>query len=147
MDYNSSDITAFMVLAFYGLIFIAKPFLFGFMCQHIIKGKGYEKNWFWWGFFFGIIALIVALAYPRAPIDEYQMYGNGPMIHEEWYRKQEQERYAAQMRQYQMQNNGQYQMQNNGQYQMQSNEQYQMQYYEQNKIQYDEQHKESEVNR
>ena len=27
----------------------------------VIENKGYQENWFWWGFFFGIFALIVAL--------------------------------------------------------------------------------------
>ena len=35
--------------------------IMGCATQQIIKGKGYTENWFWWGFFFGLIAVIVAL--------------------------------------------------------------------------------------
>lgn len=31
----------------------------------VIQNKGYDENWFWWGFFFGFIALIVACARPQ----------------------------------------------------------------------------------
>ncbi len=37
----------------------------------IIHNKGYDENWFWWGFFFGIIALIVAAAKPENQYDVY----------------------------------------------------------------------------
>lgn len=30
----------------------------------IIETKGYDESWFWWGFFFGIFAALVALAKP-----------------------------------------------------------------------------------
>lgn len=42
----------------YGLIF-------GFATRIVIENKGYDDNWFWWGFFFGFIALIVACAKPQ----------------------------------------------------------------------------------
>lgn len=38
---------------------------FGFATRAIIHNKGYDENWFWWGFFFGIFALIVACAKPQ----------------------------------------------------------------------------------
>lgn len=41
--------------------------LWGFATKIVINKKGYEKNWFWWGFFFGIIAFIVALVKEPAP--------------------------------------------------------------------------------
>ena len=37
----------------------------GFATQIVIENKGYKDNWFWWGFFFGLIALIVAVARPQ----------------------------------------------------------------------------------
>lgn len=37
----------------------------GFMTKKVIENKGYSTNWFFWGFFFGIIALIVALLRPE----------------------------------------------------------------------------------
>ncbi|MBP3507258.1 MAG: hypothetical protein J6K43_12760 [Lachnospiraceae bacterium] len=30
------------------------------LCNYIVHRKGNINNWFWWGFFFGFIALIVA---------------------------------------------------------------------------------------
>lgn len=35
--------------------------IWGVVVNKVIENKGYEDNWFWWGFFFGIFALIVAL--------------------------------------------------------------------------------------
>lgn len=45
-------------LVIYGLVF-------GFATKVVIENKGYDDNWFWWGFFFGFIALIVACAKPQ----------------------------------------------------------------------------------
>lgn len=45
-------------------IVIGTALLFGFATKKIIENKGYSENWFWWGFFFGAIALIVALTKP-----------------------------------------------------------------------------------
>lgn len=39
--------------------------IMGFATQAVIENKGYKDNWFWWGFFFGLIALIVAVARPQ----------------------------------------------------------------------------------
>lgn len=39
--------------------------IFGVATDKIISNKGYNENWFWWGFFFGFIALIVALTKPE----------------------------------------------------------------------------------
>lgn len=38
--------------------------IWGFATKKVIENKGYTENWFWWGFFFGFIALIVALTKP-----------------------------------------------------------------------------------
>lgn len=35
--------------------------IWGVVVKKVIEDKGYQENWFWWGFFFGIFALIVAL--------------------------------------------------------------------------------------
>ncbi len=40
--------------------------VFGFATNMVLINRGYNENWFWWGFFFGIIALIVALSKPDA---------------------------------------------------------------------------------
>ena len=47
------------------IIAIVGGVIFGFATQTIIDNKGYEENWFWWGFFFGIVALIVAASKPE----------------------------------------------------------------------------------
>lgn len=38
--------------------------IFGVVTNIVIKNKGYEENWFWWGFLFGVFALIVACTKP-----------------------------------------------------------------------------------
>ena len=40
---------------------LAFSVFWGFVTYRLIVKKGYYENWFWWGFFFGIIAFIVAL--------------------------------------------------------------------------------------
>ena len=39
--------------------------IWGAITNAIISGKGYDENWFWWGFFFGFFAVLVALIKPR----------------------------------------------------------------------------------
>lgn len=46
-------------------IFVGQGVLFGFATDRIIENKGYDESWFWWGFFFGFIALLVALSKPE----------------------------------------------------------------------------------
>ena len=48
----------FIAILIWGLIW-------GFATNAVIENKGYEENWFWWGFFFGFIALIVAATKPQ----------------------------------------------------------------------------------
>ncbi len=38
--------------------------VWGYTTKKVIENKGYSENWFWWGFFFGVIALIVAISKP-----------------------------------------------------------------------------------
>lgn len=38
--------------------------VWGVVVQNVVENRGYEENWFWWGFFFGIFALIVAFTKP-----------------------------------------------------------------------------------
>lgn len=38
--------------------------VWGVATNAVITNKGYDENWFWWGFFFGFIAFIVALTKP-----------------------------------------------------------------------------------
>ena len=49
----------------YFFIIIAQAIIFGVATKVVITNKGYTENWFWWGFFFGLIALIVACAKPQ----------------------------------------------------------------------------------
>lgn len=44
--------------------YIVQGIIFGIATYKVIENKGYYENWFWWGFFFGFIALIVALSKP-----------------------------------------------------------------------------------
>ena len=48
------------------IILIIQGLVFGFATQSIIENKGYYENWFWWGFFFGILAVLVALSKPES---------------------------------------------------------------------------------
>ncbi|MBQ9973561.1 MAG: SHOCT domain-containing protein [Oscillospiraceae bacterium] len=52
----------FIVFLFVAII---QGIIFGVATQTIIDNKGYYDNWFWWGFFFGLVALIVACAKPE----------------------------------------------------------------------------------
>lgn len=55
---------------------IAQGVFFGFATNAIIENKGYTENWFWWGFFFGLLALIVALTKPQR-VTHSQYRGGG----------------------------------------------------------------------
>lgn len=45
--------------------------IWGFATNKVIENKGYSENWFWWGFFFGFIAFIVALTKSDAHRSQY----------------------------------------------------------------------------
>ena len=47
--------------AYFLLIGLIWCIIWGIVVYKVIENKGYQENWFWWGFFFGIFALIVAL--------------------------------------------------------------------------------------
>lgn len=51
-------------LIIYVIIIVAIACVFGFATKKIIENKGYSENWFWWGFFFWLIAVLVALSKP-----------------------------------------------------------------------------------
>ena len=50
------------MLAIYLLAILVWALIWGFATRTVIYNKGYSSNWFWWGFFFGFIAFIVALS-------------------------------------------------------------------------------------
>ena len=52
--------------------FIIWGVVWGYATNAVIKNKGYEESWFWWGFFFGFIALIVALTKPECKKPTYE---------------------------------------------------------------------------
>ena len=57
-------------LAFWGIVW-------GCVTQKVIDNKGYDDNWFWWGFLFGVFALIVACTKPQntyTPSNEPSIY-------------------------------------------------------------------------
>lgn len=64
------DIFFFISSLIWGLIW-------GFAVKTVIRNKGYDEDWFWWGFFFSFIALLVAIAKPANP-NIYNNYNNGP---------------------------------------------------------------------
>ena len=52
---------------FIGLIvFVVRGCIWGAISRSVMEGKGYSdaSSWFWWGFFFDIIAVIIALTKP-----------------------------------------------------------------------------------
>jgi hypothetical protein len=53
------------------VISIAISCVFGGITQSVIDKKGYDENWFWWGFFFGWIAVVVAALKSDAPTGYY----------------------------------------------------------------------------
>lgn len=57
----------FMVLIVYLIIYCIWGSIWGWAVNKVIENKGYRENWFWWGFFFGMIALLVALTKPDRP--------------------------------------------------------------------------------
>ncbi len=53
------------------IIYLAFGVVWGLVVNKIIQNKGYSENWFWWGFFFGIFALIAALIKPDISQKEF----------------------------------------------------------------------------
>lgn len=60
-----------MYLVFFS-VFIGQGCVWGWAVNKIVKNRGYDENWFWWGFFFGLIALIVALTKPQNTYGQYK---------------------------------------------------------------------------
>lgn len=57
----------FMIMMVYLVIYCIQGAIWGWAVNKVIENKGYRENWFWWGFFFGLLALIVALTKPDVP--------------------------------------------------------------------------------
>ena len=56
-------------------VFCIQGLFWGVVTQIIIDNKGYQEKWFWWGFFFGLIAVIVALLKPS--VQTYDTFTTG----------------------------------------------------------------------
>lgn len=54
-----------LTLIVFLIVYVIQGCIFGYATKKIIENKRYQENWFWWGFFFGIIALLVALSKPE----------------------------------------------------------------------------------
>lgn len=58
-----SDDAGAIILVFVSLAFvIAYSWFWGHVTSRVIENKGYSNNWFWWGFFFGVMAFALAVA-------------------------------------------------------------------------------------
>lgn len=54
------------VIIFISIILgIVSSCVWGWAVNKVVELKGYSENWFWWGFFFGFLALVVALTKPQ----------------------------------------------------------------------------------
>ena len=54
--------------------------IWGFATRAVIYNKGYDKNWFWWGFIFGFIAFIVALTKRDISVGAANPSANGTYV-------------------------------------------------------------------
>ena len=54
--------------------------IFGLATNRVLENKGYDDNWFWWGFFFGLIALFVALSKPENHYTSTTSYSDHPLM-------------------------------------------------------------------
>ncbi|MCI7349539.1 MAG: SHOCT domain-containing protein [Ruminococcus sp.] len=63
----------------YFIATIALSIVWGVVTNKVIENKGYDENWFWWGFFFGIFALIVAITKPECHSTEYKSIGESQL--------------------------------------------------------------------
>lgn len=65
--------------------------LWGLAADRVMKNKGYDNNWFWWGFFFGWIAVLIALTKP----DIKPQYSDSPYFKAETEKKKREEQLQA----------------------------------------------------
>lgn len=67
--YNAWMNGMYELLFWYALIALAYlliiGLIWGIVVQKVVENRGYNENWFIWGFFFHIFALIVALTKPN----------------------------------------------------------------------------------
>ncbi len=59
----------------FGIIFLVRGVIWGRVVNRIIENKGYRENWFWWGFFLGIVAVIWAWSAPdKIQVDDEKAF-------------------------------------------------------------------------
>lgn len=59
---SNSDRENAMKIIMYIFIYLIYGSVWGIVCKKVIYNKGYQENWFWWGFLFGIFAFLVAIS-------------------------------------------------------------------------------------
>ena len=59
---KNKKMTAIVIICL--IIGIGERTLLGYITNEILKNKGYSENWFWWGFLFGIWAILFAFIKP-----------------------------------------------------------------------------------
>ena len=64
----TTEVTFLIVELVVSLIF---SLIMGFATASVRESKGYGRSWFWLGFFFGLIPLIVACAIPASQYSEF----------------------------------------------------------------------------
>ena len=67
MWYRNSIVMIFGIAIIYLIVYCVRGIIWGWAVKKIVENKGYNENWFWWGFFFGILALLMALTKPDMP--------------------------------------------------------------------------------
>lgn len=68
-------------MLFYILVCIISSIIWGIATNKVIENKGYNENWFWWGFFLWFIGLIVALTKPEYRPYEGNNYNTEHLTH------------------------------------------------------------------
>jgi len=98
---SPSSINFSLIIFIFIILYIIQGCIFGDATHKIIKNKGYNENWFWWGFFFSIIAMLVALSKPELHnhgeldtielLEKYKkLLDNGTITQEEFEEKKKQ---------------------------------------------------------
>lgn len=72
--YDSSFSTIVIILSIVIGIFFSC--IWGWAVNKILSNKGYQESWFWWGFFFGFLPLLVALTKPDNPYKHINTFTN-----------------------------------------------------------------------
>lgn len=75
---------------FIGLII--SSIIWGIIVNKVIKYRGFDENWFWWGFFFGIIALVFAILKTNGRIVSYNSNTYGSSLENAANEREEREK-------------------------------------------------------